>query len=516
MAYAYYVTRLSENLGYTPEGSLVARDAVIARTGFQKYRGKELPQDEVAKLGLDIKPEDEVELYRSADEVFSAHTIGSFEGKPICEGHPGRFLAVEEIAPNGEDKGFFAIKDYQKGHVQNVRRGDEALESGEYALLADLVVTDPNLIMKIEGGLRELSCGYNYHLALDGTRLLQVDICGNHVAVVRAGRAGSEARIYDAAPEAPAVAVEVVSEITEPVAATPPSEGIGSPDKAASVETEKTTKGTYKVTNIFKHLLGLGLKAYAADADPEKLSEAVEAVQQQSAKPEPTILRPAARATDAAAVEEKTEEKKEAAKATDSDENDPRARMHGALDRMMDKRAKDAEDADVEELKKLMAEGDDPEATDAEEDKTEEESEEAEDEKAEEEGESEEAEGRDSADFIEPVSMGDEKRTAAVRKPQGLDTAQMLRELRPLAARSKDLKFRKWFNTQTARANDALRSGKGTGTGSYKKFQTAARTVDTRAGTGMDQGGDPEAQECSRLNSEYAKRFGKPISKEVM
>jgi hypothetical protein len=47
---------------------------------------------------------------------------------------------------------------------------------------------------------RQLSCGYNYHLAWDGQRLSQAGITGSHVAVVAKGRAGEAARINDEAP----------------------------------------------------------------------------------------------------------------------------------------------------------------------------------------------------------------------------------------------------------------------------------------------------------------------------
>jgi hypothetical protein len=47
---------------------------------------------------------------------------------------------------------------------------------------------------------RQLSRGYNDHLAWDGQRLSQAGITGSHVAVVAKGRAGEAARINDEAP----------------------------------------------------------------------------------------------------------------------------------------------------------------------------------------------------------------------------------------------------------------------------------------------------------------------------
>jgi hypothetical protein len=87
---------------------------------------------------------------------------------------------------------------YQKGHLQNVRRGDE-LEDGEESLIGDLVITDEHLISRVESGdVRECSLGYNcsYWPRGDGS-FEQRDILINHIAVVSAGRAGDSVRIMD-------------------------------------------------------------------------------------------------------------------------------------------------------------------------------------------------------------------------------------------------------------------------------------------------------------------------------
>jgi hypothetical protein len=82
-----------------------------------------------------------------------------------------------------------------------VRAGSTPLSTGDLPILADLHITDEALADDILARRkRQLSCGYNYHLAYDGDRLSQVGITGNHVAVVAKGRAGDAARINDAAP----------------------------------------------------------------------------------------------------------------------------------------------------------------------------------------------------------------------------------------------------------------------------------------------------------------------------
>ena len=87
------------------------------------------------------------------------------------------------------------VEIYEKGHAQNIRRGTE--EWRDY-LLADLHIHNRELIDAVQGGKREISCGYEceYTVNEDGT-YNQKNIRGNHVAVVGRGRAGKRAAILD-------------------------------------------------------------------------------------------------------------------------------------------------------------------------------------------------------------------------------------------------------------------------------------------------------------------------------
>src|ERR1700722_4582284 len=182
---AYYGVKLSDNWIGTPEGYVVFKNAIIARTGFQKYKLKEIDESERKSQNIAGNLDDEIELLRTPEVVFSPRTIASFETKSVTDGHPDQMLNVD------------TVKQHELGQITNVRRGAEPLESGDFPLLADLIVKDRFLIEKIKAGLRELSCGYNYHVLRQGDSLLQVDIVGNHVAIVSAGRAGPEASIQD-------------------------------------------------------------------------------------------------------------------------------------------------------------------------------------------------------------------------------------------------------------------------------------------------------------------------------
>jgi hypothetical protein len=124
-------------------------------------------------------------VYRSPEEVLSKKFLASLEGKPVTDSHPDQFL-------NSENANW-----YLRGHVQNVRKGDQ-LPDGEQAVIGDLVVTDAGLIAKIRNGLRELSVGYGckYVDNKDGT-FSQTRLEANHIAIVDSGRAGKHVRIRD-------------------------------------------------------------------------------------------------------------------------------------------------------------------------------------------------------------------------------------------------------------------------------------------------------------------------------
>lgn len=176
MPIAYYGSQISPHIVNTPEGFLICKDVPIARTGPQDYFARELM--------LDGDPDRLVTVQRHPKDVFEEATLASFEGKPICDGHPPENVGPENYAA------------YTKGHVQNVRR------DGEY-IVADLYINDANLANEVRNNVkREVSCGYLCNYVPDGAGYRQERIRGNHVAVVPKGRAGAAVAIHDTAPEA--------------------------------------------------------------------------------------------------------------------------------------------------------------------------------------------------------------------------------------------------------------------------------------------------------------------------
>ena len=190
-AHGYLASPISDNIREMEDGTLVIESCPIARTGFMTYAVKDLPQQAAKDLGVDVSnPSASIDLYRSANDVFAPEFLASLNGRPICENHPPDFVTPDTFSK------------YSKGHMQNVRKGDEPLENGEWPIVADLIISGEPLVSKVlNKELRELSLGYDFAIKRVGEQIRQVGMMGNHLAVVSAGRAGDEVRINDAAPD---------------------------------------------------------------------------------------------------------------------------------------------------------------------------------------------------------------------------------------------------------------------------------------------------------------------------
>lgn len=173
MSKYYYASKISDNISVMDNGCLICFNVPIARTGTYKYLREELGLD-----GQGI-----VEVHRTPEEVFNPVAIASFEGKAFTDTHP-----AEDVTSDN-----WSI--YSKGEITNVRRG-----TGDQSnfLMADILVRDPIVINEIQSGAkREISSGYNCCYVEENGKIYQKEIRGNHVALVQAGRAGSNVRIND-------------------------------------------------------------------------------------------------------------------------------------------------------------------------------------------------------------------------------------------------------------------------------------------------------------------------------
>jgi uncharacterized protein len=155
----------------TPEGYLRAW-ATIARTGVQHYT------DADGSIRREYRPE---------VEVASPESLASFAGKAITLEHPPVLLDSANT------------KDYQIGFS-----GTEVVYDNGF-VRAVMTITDDEAIKRImRGDAKEVSAGYrvNYEATpgvtdsgenYDG---IQKEINGNHIAVVRRGRAGPQVKLH--------------------------------------------------------------------------------------------------------------------------------------------------------------------------------------------------------------------------------------------------------------------------------------------------------------------------------
>lgn len=514
MAITYYGSKLSDNIILTPAvgeigkpgdpdyhpgipGFIICKDVPVARTGFQRYRVRDLQQEEARNLGVNLENQDAfIDLYRAPEEVFDPATIASFEGMPVTDGHPEEFVARD------------TWRAVACGHAQNVRKGWEALESGEWPLIADLVINADPLATNVElARKRQVSCAYNYGLAREGSKLLQVKIRGNHVAVVDKGRAGPEAAIQDGAEEAEVTTAQLPSTELEAKPVIRPAE-----------------RKENKIMNFRKHLVGLGLKSFLSnnpEMEPEQMTDAAKAAYALDSEEETEEERKKARdaeeskkkdeemkakdeaeekekkreedrrAKDAAEAEEKEKKEKEAKDAADKKAKDEAekshfspckvkdcmardCRMHGALDDALAAHPEE-DDKDMNELQELMSSHAAAPAT--------------------------EEHDAAASEVIEPVSegetTGDAADAAAKDEAELANERAYLRRMRPIIARAVDsapagpakeaarAKMNE-FNVRLARFTRKSKASDAT----YSGFSSAAAQARTRKPGG--QGGDAD------------------------
>lgn len=173
----------------TQEGYLVAHSRV-ARTGVQDYLASELgmayssfpPERHVMVNGM---RDAHVYVGRPEAEVFSKDALASLSRVPVTLNHPD----VPVTADNW--------KDLAVGEV-----GDNIMRDGEW-IVVNPMIKDAKALIAAETTHKEISMGYTAELvdaAPDsGADFDMVNVRFNHLALVPKGRAGSQARIGDAA-----------------------------------------------------------------------------------------------------------------------------------------------------------------------------------------------------------------------------------------------------------------------------------------------------------------------------
>lgn len=174
----------------TADGYLVT-DARIARTGVQVYSGREVGRPDL----------DQVRVYRPEAEVFARDALASFAHRPVTNDHPAEAVSA---------------KNWKRHSVGMT--GDEVARDGAFVRVP-MVLMDAAAIAAVQGGKRELSCGYTCDLKFEaGTSpdgetydAVQSSIRANHLAIVSAGRAGPECRIGDEAEQEAPMTLKTVT-----------------------------------------------------------------------------------------------------------------------------------------------------------------------------------------------------------------------------------------------------------------------------------------------------------------
>lgn len=173
----------------TPEGFLLCKDARLGKAPqVRQYYAAEFN-------GIEgYTPDQVINVFSSADELFRPETIQSYQGVDVTDNHPP-----------GNSINAATWKTHSIGTLFNVRR------DGDY-LIGDLLIKDSDVIQQIQSQERlELSLGYGAELHFitgtspDGTPYQAEfkNFYGDHVALVKYGRCGGDCRIGDQNPKQP-------------------------------------------------------------------------------------------------------------------------------------------------------------------------------------------------------------------------------------------------------------------------------------------------------------------------
>ena len=242
----------------TPQGYLLIRDVVLARTGVQIYGPNEVP--------IEPGPMGYIEVERGEDELFDPRAIASFEGIAVTNDHPKVNGVLRPLNPDN-------TLDFVVGSVRNVRRGVGDL--AQY-LLADVLLWTREIIDLVEAGKRQVSAGYDaVYFRIEAGRGRQAKITGNHLAVVTSGRCGAVCSFGDEAPD-----------MTTP---TPPVPGATAPAAAAVVPRVAPRRSFGAPASRASQLAARRLMAAVATGDEDYIAAEIDAAASES---EPATVDP--------------------------------------------------------------------------------------------------------------------------------------------------------------------------------------------------------------------------------
>lgn len=157
----------------------------ISRVGVFPYLGR--------SIGLTGEDADRVfQVYRPAEELGHAETLDSFKTVPVISDHTMLGSIDLGLTP--------ASRKGVGGTTGDLVEFDEATG----VLYSNIKIFDEGLAAEINAGKKELSCGYRCRYDMtpgtfDGQKydVVQRRMRGNHVAVVKKGRMGSDIAVLD-------------------------------------------------------------------------------------------------------------------------------------------------------------------------------------------------------------------------------------------------------------------------------------------------------------------------------
>jgi len=182
----------------TPEGETTQRwDSVELKSPTKTPDGFVRAQGFITRVGIfSYKTQDgkEVKELRPRNEVFSSSSLESFTLAPVTLDHPQINGRMTNLTPD-------TVAKFQVGSMSKPEPAGEFVK-------ADFLITRKDAIEELmSGSMTQVSCGYDCQVVPrsgvlvhdDGREehfdAIQTNIRGNHVALVREGRAGPSARI---------------------------------------------------------------------------------------------------------------------------------------------------------------------------------------------------------------------------------------------------------------------------------------------------------------------------------
>lgn len=152
---------------------------VIARSGIQQYYGMELPFEGLDSMKI-------YSVLRPPEEVSSEESIRSFTNSPVTDEHPDTLVTSDNY------------KNFAKGSVSIIN----VIEDEETLLDTDFTIYDSGLTKKVSTGKVKISAGYLCDYVEEAGeykgvpyQFKQVDIRGNHVAIVDSPRCGDTCKM---------------------------------------------------------------------------------------------------------------------------------------------------------------------------------------------------------------------------------------------------------------------------------------------------------------------------------